>query len=121
MKQIGLGFCVLLALFCLAACEPEKLEGGGKLPEHGTELITNYVKDEIKDDSGGRITYIKDVTSTEPGELLWCVNVRYVNSQGVITAPILVSQRGEEWRLDRNPDQGVYEGYGCVWPKSAEQ
>jgi hypothetical protein len=83
-------------------------------------VITSYVKDEIKDDSGGRITYIKDVPSTEPGELLWCVNVRYVNSQGVVTAPILVSQRGEEWELEKNPDQAVYEQLGCVWPKPVE-
>ncbi len=116
MQMIKFGLLIFVGVCCLAACEPEKVEGDGRLPEHGEELITNYVKNEKRDDSGGRIVYIKDVVSSEPGEQLWCVNIRYVNSQGVTTAPMLVSLRGEEWRLIRNPDKTAYEEYGCVWP-----
>lgn len=116
MKMRELWFLTLILVCCLAACTPEEVQGDGNLPAHGTELITNFVKNERQDDSGGRIVYVQDVASSESGERLWCVNVRLVNSRGVTIAPILVSQRGEEWRLDRNPEQAVYEGYGCTWP-----
>jgi len=116
MKILSFCLMIVLGVCCLVACEPEEQAGGGQLPEHGIELITEMVKTEKRDDSGGRIVYVENATSTEPGETLWCVNIRFVNSQGVLTTPLLVSQRGEEWRIDRNPDRAMYEGYGCVWP-----
>ncbi len=116
MKMITLFAFILLGLCSLTACEPENQQGGGQLPERGVEVVTTYIKEERFDDTGGRIIYVENAPVTETGETLWCVNVRYVNSQGLVTSPLLVRQRGEEWWLERDPDRTVYEGYGCVWP-----
>lgn len=120
MKISKFGFLLLCVLFLLAACDNNGPEGGGTLPEQGQELVTNYVAESKKDASGGRIIYIKDVVSDVAGEKLWCVNVRYVNSNGLLESAILVSQRGEEWRLDKDMSRPEYEAYGCDWPKSNE-
>ncbi len=116
MKTITLVAFVMWGLCFLTACEPEEQEGGGRLPERGVEVVTDFITEERFDDSGGRIVYVENAPASESGETQWCVNVRYVNSQGLTTIPLLVRQRGEEWRLERNPDRVVYEGYGCVWP-----
>ncbi len=116
MKWIVLSGLTILTLCFLVGCEPEKREGGGNLPERGVEIVANFIKTERSDESGGRIVYVENAPEVEPGERQWCVNVRFVNSRGLSTIPLLIRQRGEEWRLERNPDRAVYEGYGCVWP-----
>ena len=109
---------ILFILIAFAACDNNEPEGGGVLPEHGHDLVANFVTESKKDDSGGRIVYIRDAPPQNDGERLWCVNVRYVNTTGVNTSAVLVSQRGEDWRVDRNPIRSDYEAYGCVWPVS---
>ncbi|NJN54366.1 MAG: hypothetical protein HC804_06175 [Anaerolineae bacterium] len=101
MKKIWLLALMVLTLFALAACEAEEQKGGGQLPETGVEVVAQFVKEERFDDSGGRIVYVEDAPGTEAGEKQWCVQVRYINSQGLSTIPLLVSQRGEEWRIER--------------------
>ncbi|HUM69351.1 MAG TPA: hypothetical protein PLK31_10945 [Chloroflexota bacterium] len=108
---------VMLGLCFLAGCEPEEQQGGGRLPDKAAEVIADFVKAERFDESGGRIVYVEDAPAEEAGEKQWCVHVRYVNSRGLSTIPLLVSQQGEVWQLERNPDQAVFEGYGCVWPE----
>jgi hypothetical protein len=112
-------FALICILLLGTACDDNGPEGGGTLPEHGQDLVTNYIIESKNDASGGRISYIKDVVSEVAGEKLWCINVRYVNSSGLLESPILVSQRGEEWRLDNNPQRPAYEAYGCNWPKTS--
>jgi hypothetical protein len=107
---------ILLGLGFLSGCEPEEQQGDGQLPEKGAEVVADFVKQERFDETGGRIVYVQDAPATDSGETQWCVNVRYVNSEGLSTIPLLVRQSGEEWRLERNPDRMVYEGYGCTWP-----
>ncbi|MCL4267768.1 MAG: hypothetical protein KJ069_31670 [Anaerolineae bacterium] len=116
MKMITLLAFMVFSLCFLTACEPEEQQGGGQLPERGVEVITNFIISERFDESGGRIVYVADAPGTEAGERQWCVNVRFVNSEGVVTIPLLVRQQQDEWRLERTPDRVVYEGYGCVWP-----
>lgn len=116
MNKIKLLTLILLALSFLAGCEPEEQQGGGKLPDGGVELVADFVMSERFDESGGRIVYVENAPATESGEKQWCVNVRYINSQGIRTIPLFVRQQGSEWRLEQNPDRAVYEGYGCVWP-----
>ncbi|MCP4363355.1 MAG: hypothetical protein GY796_35595 [Chloroflexi bacterium] len=117
MKNLKQLLLIIFMLGLLASCAPSEPEGGGNLPEHGQELINSYITKDKRDESGGTLAYIKDVENSPPDENLWCVNARFVTSQGVFTIPILVSQRGEEWRLDRTPEKSLYEEYGCVWPK----
>ncbi|GIK58461.1 MAG: hypothetical protein HND44_11855 [Chloroflexi bacterium] len=116
MNKLKLLILILLMLSFLAGCEPEEQQGGGKLPDGGVELVADFVMSERFDESGGRIVYVENAPATESGEKQWCVNVRYINSQGLKTIPLLVRQQGEAWRLERNPERAVYEEYGCVWP-----
>jgi hypothetical protein len=116
MKLMMICSLVLMSLLFLVGCEPDEQEGSGQLPENGVEVVTNFVKSERFDTSGGRIVYVEDAPAIEAGEKRWCVNVRFINTQGLFTIPIFVSQRGDEWRIERNPDRAVYESYGCVWP-----
>lgn len=118
MKMSRFWFVFLLIMLALVACYENEPEGGGTLPEHGQELVANFVAESKKDDSGGRIVYIKGAPSENEGENLWCVNVRYVNLSGMSISALLLSQRGEEWRVDRNPKRSDYESYGCIWPVS---
>ena len=118
MKISKFWFVLLCIFLFLVACDNDQPEGGGTLPEHGEELVADYVSESKKDESGGRILYIKDAPSDVDGEKLWCVHVRYVNLDGINTSPLLVSQRGEEWRIDRNPKRGEWEENGCLWPES---
>lgn len=120
MKLMVIGTFVILSLCFLVGCEPDKQNGSGQLPEKGVEVVNNFVQTERFDATGGRIVYVENAPATESGEKRWCVNVRFINTQGLFTIPIFVSQRGEEWRIERNPDQASYESYGCVWPAMTE-
>lgn len=120
MKVVYFWFVILFSLLIFSACNDTSPEGGGTLPERGETIITDYIKNTKKDESGGRILYIKSVPSEESGENLWCVNIRYVNRGGVFTDPLLVSQRGEEWRLDKNPRELLFGEWGCKWPPPDE-
>lgn len=109
-------YTFFFTLILLTACSPAvEQEGGGQLPEHGTELLHNLIAEERNDETGGVITYVEDAQADDLEGTVWCVNVRYINRQGIITAPFLVRQTGDDWFIDRT-DQANYERYGCVWP-----
>lgn len=120
MKRTMLWLALLLGIGLLTACEPEKPEGGGSLPEDGEALVSQFVEEERGDESGGHIVYIKDVASPAEGGSWWCVNVRYITGRGVIIAPLLVGQTGAGWELNNGPDQAQYEAYGCQWPRNPQ-
>lgn len=118
MKKFLPLIMLLLGMILLSACEADPVSGGGTLPDHAQGLITEVIKNERFDETGGRVVYVKEAPSEGAGENLWCVHVRYINTQGLFTSPLLVSQQGEDWRVERSPSQPTFESYGCQWPAS---